>query len=59
MERHQITSLVQAVRHYFEIINPDDGSTGFTFLREYKALSEKDKVELKEMLKGIGYINLI
>lgn len=43
-------SFPQAMMHYF-------GKRGETsdFLKELKALTDADKADLREMLKGIGY----
>jgi hypothetical protein len=44
----QFESFTKALRAYFEM----DGSTT---IKEYKELSEKDKVEYSKMLTEVGY----
>ena len=58
MNPSTFTSFISALRHYMGLDLTVEGS-GLKFLNEYKALTDKDKDDLKEMLKVVGYVNLI
>jgi hypothetical protein len=52
IDPEKVYSLITALMHYFGK-KPDQSTAGFA--AEVKALTDQDREDFKEMLRGVGY----